>query len=212
MLSLHKYSVEALSSHRIVNSSLGILLSVISISAIQTSQYRRSEVVWQVISLLDWQHTSVLPLFLLAGIPQRLQNHNDPVRQSITPPSLPENKRVRRNQAECSGGSPPQTRRSTTSPITIMMPRWSPCACSKWMLTYSRYTLSQWIISRLSTFQLIMWRMAGEGLRCRAKTASFPNPRCSGSSSSIGFSIGRNLTPGVTMGFLFLNQIIFQVR
>ncbi|KAL5523379.1 hypothetical protein ACEPAF_1646 [Sanghuangporus sanghuang] len=52
---------------------------------------RSSESGWQVVSLLDWQHASILPLFLLAGIPQRLQNHNDPVSQSMTPPSLPEN-------------------------------------------------------------------------------------------------------------------------
>jgi len=46
---------------------------------------------WQVVSLLDWQHASILPLFLLAGVPQRLQNHGDPVSQSMTPPSLPKN-------------------------------------------------------------------------------------------------------------------------
>jgi hypothetical protein len=34
---------------------------------------------WEIISLIDWQHTCILPLFLHAGIPQRLQNHNDPV-------------------------------------------------------------------------------------------------------------------------------------
>lgn len=45
---------------------------------------------WQIVSLLDWQHTPILPLFLLAGIPQRIQNYNDPVSQVLTPPSLPE--------------------------------------------------------------------------------------------------------------------------
>ncbi|KAG6888158.1 hypothetical protein C0995_010274 [Termitomyces sp. Mi166 len=44
----------------------------------------------QVVGLLDWQHASILPIFLLAGVPQRLQNYNDPVSQSMTPPSLPE--------------------------------------------------------------------------------------------------------------------------
>ena len=29
---------------------------------------------WQIVSLLDWQHTSILPPFLFAGVPQRLQN------------------------------------------------------------------------------------------------------------------------------------------
>ena len=46
---------------------------------------------WQVVGLLDWQHASILPQFLLAGIPQRLQNYDDPISQSMTLPSLPEN-------------------------------------------------------------------------------------------------------------------------
>ncbi|KAG9019040.1 hypothetical protein FRB90_006996 [Tulasnella sp. 427] len=44
----------------------------------------------QVVSLLDWQHAYILPAFLLAAIPQRLQNYDDPVSQSMTQPSLPE--------------------------------------------------------------------------------------------------------------------------
>ncbi|EJD08141.1 protein kinase subdomain-containing protein PKL/CAK/Fmp29 [Fomitiporia mediterranea MF3/22] len=46
---------------------------------------------WQVVGLLDWQHTSILPLFLLAGIPDRLQNAEDQTSQPLMPPSLPEN-------------------------------------------------------------------------------------------------------------------------
>ncbi|KAI0772853.1 kinase-like domain-containing protein [Trametes elegans] len=45
----------------------------------------------KIISVFDWQHTSILPMFLLAGIPQRLQNHADGASQSMTPPSRPEN-------------------------------------------------------------------------------------------------------------------------
>ncbi|KAF8337850.1 protein kinase subdomain-containing protein PKL CAK Fmp29 [Amanita rubescens] len=45
----------------------------------------------RVVSLIDWQHTSILPLFLLAGIPQRLQSYDDAISQSMTRPSLPEN-------------------------------------------------------------------------------------------------------------------------
>ncbi|KAF7290352.1 APH domain-containing protein [Mycena chlorophos] len=45
----------------------------------------------KIVSLFDWQHTSILPMFLLAGIPQRLQNHADAVSQSMTLPSRPEN-------------------------------------------------------------------------------------------------------------------------
>ena len=52
---------------------------------------RSSDSGWQIVSLLDWQHASILPPFLLAGVPQRLQNHDDPVSQSMTPPLLPEN-------------------------------------------------------------------------------------------------------------------------
>ena len=44
-----------------------------------------------IISLIDWQHTSILPLFLLAGVPQQIQNHNDPISQYMMRPSLPEN-------------------------------------------------------------------------------------------------------------------------
>lgn len=39
--------------------------------------------------IIDWQHTSILPLFLLAGIPQQLQNYDDPVSRSMAPPTLP---------------------------------------------------------------------------------------------------------------------------
>ncbi|KAM5540228.1 hypothetical protein V8D89_006047 [Ganoderma adspersum] len=46
---------------------------------------------WQVAGLFDWQHASVLPVFLLAGVPQRLQNYGDPISQSMTRPALPAN-------------------------------------------------------------------------------------------------------------------------
>ena len=41
--------------------------------------------------LIDWQHTSILPLFLLAGIPQELQNYDDTGWEPMTRPFLPEN-------------------------------------------------------------------------------------------------------------------------
>ena len=46
---------------------------------------------WQVVGLFDWQHASILPSFLLAGVPERLQNYDDPISQSMTRPLLPEN-------------------------------------------------------------------------------------------------------------------------
>ncbi|KAJ7076062.1 protein kinase subdomain-containing protein PKL/CAK/Fmp29 [Mycena belliarum] len=45
----------------------------------------------EIVGLLDWQHASILPQFLLAGIPGRLQNYDDPVSQALIPPSLPAN-------------------------------------------------------------------------------------------------------------------------
>jgi hypothetical protein len=44
-----------------------------------------------VVGMIDLQHTSILPSFLLAGIPERLQNYGDPISQSMTRPLLPEN-------------------------------------------------------------------------------------------------------------------------
>ncbi len=46
---------------------------------------------WKVAGVFDWQHASILPAFLLAGVPERLQNYDDPISQSMTQPSLPEN-------------------------------------------------------------------------------------------------------------------------
>ncbi|KAG6850737.1 hypothetical protein H0H93_009360 [Arthromyces matolae] len=48
----------------------------------------------KIVSLFDWQHTSILPMFLLAGIPRHLQNHADGGSQSMTPPSRPDNLNV----------------------------------------------------------------------------------------------------------------------
>lgn len=45
----------------------------------------------KVVGLLDWQHAPILPMFLLAGVPGRLQNYDDPVSQALMPPSLPAN-------------------------------------------------------------------------------------------------------------------------
>jgi len=45
----------------------------------------------KIVGLLDWQHASILPMFLLASIPGRMQNYDDPVSQALTQPSLPAN-------------------------------------------------------------------------------------------------------------------------
>jgi len=52
---------------------------------------RSSDSDLHIVGLNDWQHTSILPSFLLAGIPERLQNYDDPISQSMRRPSLPEN-------------------------------------------------------------------------------------------------------------------------
>lgn len=44
----------------------------------------------QVVGLIDWQHTSILPMFFLANIPQQLQNYDDIGSQTMVQPSLPE--------------------------------------------------------------------------------------------------------------------------
>ncbi|TFK86561.1 protein kinase subdomain-containing protein PKL/CAK/Fmp29 [Polyporus arcularius HHB13444] len=46
---------------------------------------------YAIASLIDWQHTSILPLSLHAGIPDQLQNYDDAGWDSMTPPSLPDN-------------------------------------------------------------------------------------------------------------------------
>lgn len=43
----------------------------------------------EVTGLIDWQHCSILPLFLQAGIPGSLQNYGDPISESLTEPRLP---------------------------------------------------------------------------------------------------------------------------
>jgi hypothetical protein len=45
---------------------------------------------WVVKSIIDWQHTAILPLSLHAGIPQTLQNYNDDGWKYMTRPLLPE--------------------------------------------------------------------------------------------------------------------------
>lgn len=39
--------------------------------------------------LIDWQHCTILPLFLQCGIPSSLQNYGDSVSESLTLPELP---------------------------------------------------------------------------------------------------------------------------
>ena len=43
----------------------------------------------KVTGLIDWQHASVLPIFLSAGIPNLFQNYADPESRSFTSPRLP---------------------------------------------------------------------------------------------------------------------------
>ncbi|KAI7235369.1 hypothetical protein KC330_g4312 [Hortaea werneckii] len=42
-------------------------------------------------SILDWQHTTVLPLYLHAGIPSSLQNYGDPDSEELKKPEYPSN-------------------------------------------------------------------------------------------------------------------------
>lgn len=45
----------------------------------------------EVIGLIDWQHSSVLPQFLAAGIPNYFANYHDEESLRFVPPKLPEN-------------------------------------------------------------------------------------------------------------------------
>ncbi|EME87859.1 uncharacterized protein MYCFIDRAFT_205819 [Pseudocercospora fijiensis CIRAD86] len=44
----------------------------------------------QIVSVIDWQHSNILPLFLHAGIPNSLQNYGDPVSEELRKPELPD--------------------------------------------------------------------------------------------------------------------------
>lgn len=44
-----------------------------------------------IVGIIDWQHCSVLPQFLAAGIPNYMQNYHDEVSLNFLPPKLPEN-------------------------------------------------------------------------------------------------------------------------
>ncbi|RPD54300.1 protein kinase subdomain-containing protein PKL/CAK/Fmp29 [Lentinus tigrinus ALCF2SS1-7] len=46
---------------------------------------------YAIVGIIDWQHTSILPLSLHAGIPKWLQNNDGTGWQAEMPPSLPEN-------------------------------------------------------------------------------------------------------------------------
>ena len=45
----------------------------------------------EITGLIDWQHCTILPLFLQAGIPGTLQNYGDDVSESLQEPRLPSN-------------------------------------------------------------------------------------------------------------------------
>jgi hypothetical protein len=43
-----------------------------------------------IVGLIDWQHSEILPLFLQAGIPSHVQNYGDPVSEDLSQPQLPD--------------------------------------------------------------------------------------------------------------------------
>jgi hypothetical protein len=43
----------------------------------------------KIVSIIDWQHTTVLPLFLHAGIPASIQNYGDPDSEALIKPVAP---------------------------------------------------------------------------------------------------------------------------
>lgn len=45
---------------------------------------------FDIVGLIDWQHASVLPVFLAAGIPKFFQNYDDPESLYFRPPPTPD--------------------------------------------------------------------------------------------------------------------------
>jgi aminoglycoside phosphotransferase (APT) family kinase protein len=45
----------------------------------------------EIISVIDWQHSVITPLFLQCGIPNSFQNYGDPLSESLAFPALPPN-------------------------------------------------------------------------------------------------------------------------
>lgn len=45
----------------------------------------------EITGLIDWQHCTILPLFLHCGIPTSFQNYGDSVSESLSLPELPDN-------------------------------------------------------------------------------------------------------------------------
>lgn len=45
---------------------------------------------FDILGIIDWQHTSILPLFVAAGIPNYIQNYRDDESVRFIPPKLPE--------------------------------------------------------------------------------------------------------------------------
>lgn len=43
-----------------------------------------------IVGLIDWQHSKILPLFLQAGVPAHLQYYGDPVSEDLAQPQLPQ--------------------------------------------------------------------------------------------------------------------------
>ncbi|EUC48494.1 hypothetical protein COCMIDRAFT_87131 [Bipolaris oryzae ATCC 44560] len=46
---------------------------------------------FSITSVIDWQHCTILPLFLQCGIPNSIQNYGDSISESLTFPDLPPN-------------------------------------------------------------------------------------------------------------------------
>ena len=91
--------IENLGSHLLITSSLVPMKPALSHFRIRHPDLQQSDIIvsrspdsnWHITGLLDWQHASILPPFLLAGVPERLQNYDYPTLQSMTRPSPSEN-------------------------------------------------------------------------------------------------------------------------
>ncbi|KAG6813724.1 hypothetical protein H0H92_008132 [Tricholoma furcatifolium] len=95
----------------------------------------------QIVSVLDWQHASILPLCFNAVIPGSMQNYDDPMSQLLVPPSqlVPTNLDELNEYEKGSTSTTANTEKynklhhdALTSPVSMVLGRLHDQACVPW--------------------------------------------------------------------------------
>lgn len=84
--SLEKYS--QIAKHLIPQGNPELLRPILRHPDLRSSNIFVSDI-FEITSLIDWQNSTIQPLFLHSSIPGDLDNSRDPVSRSLDPPSLP---------------------------------------------------------------------------------------------------------------------------